>query len=60
MTKRGEQARKDWQKRMRDPKFRARYENALRKWRKVSQPIIDAARESERITADDLRIIINV
>lgn len=37
---------------------RARYEEALARWDERLKPLIDANREAERITADDLNIII--
>jgi hypothetical protein len=41
---------------MRDPVAQRRYERALAYWTKQAQPLIDKARESERLTAADLAI----
>ena len=42
-----------------DPEFRRRFDEALAKWQKITQPLIDAVRDSERITAADMKVRIN-
>lgn len=40
------------------PEARKMYEKSFRKWQKRLQPLIDRIHESQRITGDDLKIIV--
>jgi len=42
------------------PEAKARLEAELRKWHEKIQPLIEASRESERITAADLAVTMTV
>jgi hypothetical protein len=44
---------------LKDPKARAEYERILKEVQAKSQPIVDAIRESQRITAADLAVTVN-
>jgi hypothetical protein len=44
---------------LKDPKARAEYERILKEVSKETQPMADAIRESQRITAEDLAVTIN-
>jgi len=43
-----------------DPKFQEEFALARAKWRKKVAPLIEAARSSERLTAKDFAVVINV
>jgi hypothetical protein len=49
-----------YRKMLQDPVVRKRLERALKKQEKKIRPLIDAMRRAEQITAEDLRIVINV
>lgn len=42
-----------------DPKQRAEFERIRKEVSKQTQPMADAIRDSQRITSDDLKIVIN-
>jgi hypothetical protein len=44
---------------LQDPEIRGRYEASFALWKKRTQPYRDAIHRSERITEDDLSIVIN-
>lgn len=44
---------------LKDPIARARYERILKRVQKKLKPIVDAVRDSQRITAKDLAVTVN-
>lgn len=55
---RGVKKRSDTLAKMQTPQARRMYDRSLKKWNKKLKPLTDSIRESQRMTADDFKIIV--